>query len=166
MHSLILMRAIIIYYSYSGNTKKIADILAEYLRPRYEIKILRIDALDESSCFFLQAVRAFFHKKARISPIEPDLSNYDLICLGTPVWAFAPAPAMNTYLDKCSGLLGRPVVLFTTYGSGTGVNRCFNYMQGILSRKGVKEFRRFSIQQLKVSNKEFVLSKIRELKRL
>ena len=156
------MRAIIIYYSYSGNTKKIADILAEYLRPRYEIKILRIDALDESSSFFLQAVRAFFHKKARISSSELELSGYDLICLGTPVWAFAPAPAMNTYLDKCSGLLGRPVVLFTTYGSGTGVNRCFNYMQEILIKKGAKEINRFSIQQFKVSDKEFIKKAISE----
>ncbi|MGD9014417.1 MAG: flavodoxin [Candidatus Omnitrophota bacterium] len=150
------MRAIIIYYSYSGNTKKIADCLANYLQGENEVKVLRLETQDESTTFFIQAARALIHKKARVVHAESDLSNYDLICLGTPVWAFAPAPAMNTYLDICSGLLGRPVVIFTTYGSGIGVRRCFNYMQKILSTKGASDFRHLSIQQLKVNDKEFV----------
>lgn len=55
------------------------------------------------------------------------------------------------------------MILFTTYGSGTGNVRCLNYMQDILSKKGVREFSRFSIQQFEVKNKEFVLSKIKEI---
>ncbi|MFH1678219.1 MAG: flavodoxin [Candidatus Omnitrophota bacterium] len=156
------MKTIIIYYSYSGNTKSVADILAENLNCKYEVEILRLDALDESSSFFHQAARAFFHKEAKISSAEFDLSGYDLICMGTPVWAFGPAPAINTYLKKCFGLEGKEAVLFTTYGSGTGVNRCFNYMQGVLSKKGVKDFRRFAIQQARVSDKEFVNKIINE----
>ena len=81
--------------------------------------------------------------------------------MGTPVWAFGPAPAMNTYLDRCSGLEGKTVVLFTTYGSGTGNGRCLDYMQNILTGKGVKAFKRFSIQQGKVSDRQHVLSIIK-----
>jgi len=150
------MRAVVIYYSYSGNTKSVADILAEYLKQKYEVKVLRLEAIDESTSFFRRAIRALFHKKAKVSSINFDLSNYDLICLGTPVWAFAPAPAMNTYLNKCFGLEGKPVVLFTTYGSGAGVDKCFKYMQGILSKKDVEVFSKFSIQQFKVNDREFV----------
>jgi flavodoxin len=150
------MRAIIIYYSCTGNTKKVAETLAEYLKIRGEVKLLRLEALDESASFFGQAARAFWHKKARIASTEWELSGYDLICLGTPVWAFGPSPAINTYLEKCSGLEGKSVLIFTTYGSGTGVNRCFNYMQDILSKKGAKDFKRFAIQQFKVNDKEFI----------
>ena len=150
------MKAIIIYYSYSGNTKKIADILAEQIKRDGEVKVSRLEAQDESTSFFKQALRALFHKKAKITCLDFDLSSYDLICLGSPVWAFAPAPAMNTYLEECLGLEGKTVVLFTTYGSGTGLKRCLNYMQEILSKKGVRDFRKFSIQQFKVNNKEFV----------
>ena len=156
------MKAIIIYYSYSGNTKKITDILADYLRTRCEIKILRLEALDESASFFKQALRALFHKKAKINSLDFDLSNYDLICLGSPIWAFAPAPAMNTYLEGCFGLEGKTAVLFVTYGSGTGLKRCLNYMQEILAKKGVRDFRKFSIQQFRVNNKEFVNKVISE----
>jgi hypothetical protein len=37
-------------------------------------------------------------------------------------------------------------------------------MQGILARKGAKSFKRFSIQQFKVKDREFVLSEIRNLR--
>lgn len=156
------MRTIIIYYSYTGNTKKVAEILAEYLKGKYEVEVLRLEALDESVSFFRQVARALFHKKAKISPLEFDLSDYDLICLGTPVWAFCPAPAMNAYLRDCSGLENKPVVLFTTYGSGAGVGRCLNYMQESLSKKGTKDFKKFFIQQFKVNDKEFVNKAISE----
>jgi NAD(P)H-dependent FMN reductase len=92
-----------------------------------------------------------------------DLSGYDLICFGTPVWAFGPTPAMNTYLADCSGLEGKEIILFATYGSGAGKERCLNYMQNILAQKGAKGFKRFSIQQFKVNDKEFVLEKIKEI---
>jgi NAD(P)H-dependent FMN reductase len=82
--------------------------------------------------------------------------------LGTPVWAFGPAPAMNTFLDKCLGLEGKEAVLFTTYGSGVGKERCLDYMEDILSKKGARQFRRFSIQEFKAKDKEFVLSRIVE----
>ena len=150
------MRAKIIYYSYSGNTKRVADVLAEHLEKEYEVNILKLEALDESTSFFQQAKRALFHKKAKISCLDFDLSNSDLICLGTPVWAFAPAPAMNTYLGRCFGVEEKSVVLFTTYGSGAGVNRCLDYMRTILLKKGAKQFKEFYIQQFKVQDKEFI----------
>lgn len=160
------MKLIIVYYSYSGNTKRVAGILAEHLRQKAEVKLIELNGIDESHNFFKQCFRAFKHKKAKIAPVDLALSNYDLICLGSPVWAFGPAPAMNTYLDRCFGLEAKPVILFTTYGSGTGNERCLQYMQDILSKKGAKNFRRFSIQQSKVNDKGFVLSKIQEITRL
>lgn len=160
------MKSIVSYYSYSGNTRQVANILSEYLRGKGGVNIAELKPLYESRNFFIQAGRAFKRMRDRLEPVDFDLTNYDLICLGTPVWAFGPAPAMNTYLDKCSGLEGKEVILFTTYGSGTGNKRCLNYMQQILAKKGVKDFKRFSIQQFKVKDKEFVLSKIKGTMRL
>ena len=160
------MKGIVIFYSYSGNTKKVTGALSEYLRRKGQVDIIELKALDESNSFFGQAARAFIHKRAKIEPANFGLTQYDLVCLGTPVWAFGPAPAMNTYLDKCFGLEGKEVILFTTYGSGTGNQRCLNYMQGILTKKGARDFRRFSVQQFKVKDEEFVLSKIIETTRL
>lgn len=156
------MNSIVIYYSYSGNTKKVGDVLIEYLRQRSEVEFIELRTLDESDKFFIQVARALRHKRAKLQLVDFDLAKYDLICLGTPVWAFGPAPAINTYLDKCFGLEDKEVILFITYGSGTGKERCLNYMQDILIKKGAKRCKRFSISQFKVSDNDFVLSRIKE----
>lgn len=157
------MKSIVIYYSFSGNTKKVAAILAGCLADRGEVKTIELMAQDEPGSFLRQCSRAFRHKEAKIEPVNFELSQFNLICLGTPVWAFGPAPAMNTCLAQCRGLENKEVILFTTYGSGAGNKRCLNYMQSILNSKGAGNFRRFSIQQFKVNEREFVLSKIKEI---
>ncbi len=157
------MRSVVIYYSYSGNTRKVADVLDEELKKKSEVEFIDLKAIDESDKFLKQASRAFWRKKAVIENVNFDLSPYDLVCFGTPVWAFGPAPAINTYLNKCIGIDGKEVVLFTTFGSGAGNEHCLKIMQKCLSKKGAKNFRCFSLQQAKAGDKEFVLSQIKKL---
>jgi len=156
------MKSAIIYYSFSGNTRKAAELLTHELQAKGEVQQIELIGIDESKSFFGQCQRAIFRKRAEIQPVIFDLSQFDLVCFGTPVWAFGPAPAMNTYLDKCFGLAGKDAVLFTTYGSGAGRERCMDYMQDILEKKGVKSFKRFSVQQFKVQDKEFIALKLKE----
>jgi flavodoxin len=47
--------------------------------------------------------------ETKLSPVE-----YDLIIVGTPVWAWSPTPAIRTYIEKNSGLSGKKVALFFT----------------------------------------------------
>ncbi|MDD2703433.1 MAG: flavodoxin [Candidatus Omnitrophica bacterium] len=156
------MKGIIVFYSYSDNTRKTAVILADFLKEQGDIQLCELKPLDESGSFFRQAARAFSRARSVLPEMDFNLGSYDMICLGTPVWAFGPAPAINTYLDRCSGLEGKTVVLFTTYGSGTGNGRCLDYMQNVLIGKGVKTFKRFSIQQSKVRDREYALSTIKK----
>ncbi|MCX7661170.1 MAG: NAD(P)H-dependent oxidoreductase [Candidatus Omnitrophica bacterium] len=156
------MKSIIIFYSYTGNTKKVAQILEEYLTKRDEVKVIELEA-EESNKFLIQAIRAFRHTEAKLKPVNFNLAEFDLICIGTPVWAFAPAPAINTFLKNCFGLEGKEVVLFATYGSGLGKDRCLNYMEAVLNKKGVRLFRKFLIPESNVGDKEFIISQIRSI---
>jgi flavodoxin len=160
------MKSVVIYYSYSGNTRKVARVLADGLRQDSECAEIELKPADESRSFLAQCRRAFKHIRAKLEPVNYDLSGYDIICLGSPVWAFGPAPALNTYLDNCSGISGKNIILFTTYGSGTGNQRCLNYMQDLLLRRGAVSFKRFSIQQNKVKNREFIQAAIDKIMRL
>lgn len=130
--------------------------MASRLKEKGDVSLLRIVSLDESKTFLGQCRRAFLGLKARIGEIQTNLSGYDLICLGTPVWAFSPTHAMNKYLTVCSGLEGGKVILFITYGSGTGINRCFNKMGEVLRKKGVSIIKRLGIQQFMVNDIAFV----------
>jgi len=156
------MKSIIVYSSYTGNTKQVADLLHKYLSKNGTVDTLELKDTDEAKGFFGQCFRAFFRKKAQIEPINFDLSGYDVICIGTPVWAFAPVPAINTYITRCFGAEGKKVVLFTTYGSGTGNQRCLDYMEDIFAKKSAKQFKRFSMQQSRVKDESLVMIEIQK----
>ncbi|MCM8796842.1 MAG: NAD(P)H-dependent oxidoreductase [Candidatus Omnitrophica bacterium] len=160
------MRIAIIYYSYTGNTRKVAEVLAEFLRLKGGVTVVELKAQDESASFLGQCRRALVKARAKIAPLNLNFSEYDLICLGTPVWAFGPAPAINTFLDSCRGLENKRAVVFTTYGSGAGNKHCLSYLKNALLKKGIKECSQFSVQQFKVADKEFVLANIKAELRL
>ena len=154
------MRSEIIFYSYSGNTRKVAKELKNFLGKQGSAELIELKAKDETDSFLGQCNRAFLRKEAAIEDVKFDLKDFDVVCLGTPVWAFGPAPAMNTYLKKCSGVENKSVVTFTTYGSGTGKGRCVKIIQDAMSSKGAKKQSDFGVQQSKVDNKDFILDQI------
>lgn len=158
------MKAKIVYYSFSGNTKSVSETLKAYLENKgYQVEMLRLEPLDEVSFFFGQCQRALAKKRAQLKPLNFDVSGYDLVVLGTPVWAFGPAPAVNTFLDNISGLKDKRAIVFTTCGSGAGNNRCLDYMKETLMPKGASQIQKFSVQQFKVKDKGFIESKVKEL---
>ncbi len=150
------MKIAVVFYSYSGNTKKVAGILNDELSKNNQVDLLEIKALDESRNFFMQCWRARRKKRSKIEDMKFDLSSYDLVMFGTPVWAFEPAPALWTYFDKCSGLKDKKATLFITYGSGSGKGHCLDHMEKALKEKGAKEIKRIQIQQFKVKDAAYV----------
>ena len=122
------MKSIIVFYSFSGNTARVADSLREYLEEKGTVEVHRLKAPSESKSFFAQCLQALFKKKVTLEGAPIEVGEFDLICLGTPVWAFAPTPAMRSYIDRCSGISGKRILLFITYGSGIGEEKCLNEM--------------------------------------
>ena len=154
------MKSVIVYYSYSGNTRKAAEALAEHLRKKSEVDVVELKATDESKDFFQQALRALVRTKAKTETVDADLTKYSLICIGTPVWAFGPAPAMNTFLSRCKGLAGKDAIVFTTYGSGAGNSRCIRYIKNILYKKGIKNCKSFTIAGAGIDDTAYVQNTI------
>jgi multimeric flavodoxin WrbA len=59
-------------------------------------------------------------EKTTIDPPSPDVSEYDLIVFGSPVWAFKPTPAIHAVIDSLEGCMGKPAVAFSTHGGRPG----------------------------------------------
>ena len=89
-----------------------------------------------------------------------DLKGFDRIILGSPVWAFKPAPAINSYIVKCSSLDGKEVILYVTYGSGTGKDKAIGAMKKSLEARGARVVGTVSFQQ--AEELELCRRKIRE----
>jgi NAD(P)H-dependent FMN reductase len=66
------------------------------------------------------APRARRGERGAIEPSVIDVSMYDTIVVGTPVWAFHPTPAINTAIDVLKGCEGKAGIAFCTSGGMPG----------------------------------------------
>jgi len=131
------MKSAVVYYSFTGNTHRVAYAIIDLLKSRSEEAIaIRIRPLKEETGFFGQCKGALLSRKPELYRTLFDLKDFDRIILGSPVWAFKPAPAINTYLDKCGSLEGKEAFAFVTYGSGAGRTRALEIMASRLRDKG------------------------------
>ena len=101
-------------YSLTGHTATVADAIADRLGAKAD-PILEKSARSGLPGTAAGAVNALLGRASAIKVPARDPSEFDLVILGTPVWAAAPAPAVNAYIDRHRGALGR-VAFFCTQG--------------------------------------------------
>ena len=108
------MKSIVLYYSRTGKTAATAKALANKLSS----EIIEIKDLKGRKGVIGYMKAALDARGMKTTPIEPNTVNtadYDLICLGTPIWAGKPAPAINSII-KNTEIRGKDVILFVTLG--------------------------------------------------
>ncbi|CDB32305.1 flavodoxins [Clostridium sp. CAG:575] len=94
-------RKIIIYFTYTGNTKKIAEKIKEKLNcDILEIKTVIPYSKDYDTVVNDEQNSESSNHLPEIQNLNIDLSNYDEIILGTPVWWYRPVPAIRTFLTQ------------------------------------------------------------------
>ena len=158
------MKTLITYYSYSGNTDRVVKALQKVLKEKGEVILQRLVPRDEIKSFAGQCRAAFMKKKPVLEDgVNFDVGSYDIVLLGSPVWAFAPTPAVNTFLDKISGLEGKRVIILLTSGSGMGVKKCFNNIRKALQAKGAARIDEINIPDRKQGDNNFIVSSLQQL---
>lgn len=112
-------KVLVVYYSLSGQTRKIADIIREKTGADvYEIKTA--EKIDTTPWFYLTLRKQLkTGKYPDISENLPDFAKYDLIFVGSPIWWYTAATPVLSFLEKAD-FHGRKVVPFSTQGSNYG----------------------------------------------
>ena len=111
-------KIIIIYFSLTGNTEKLAHFAGDFLKEKGKtIDYFKLSA-DQVGSFLKNCRDAFTKKIIKIKEL-PDLSGYDLVFLGSPIWAWNVAPAMRALLEQVS-VADKKVFIFATHGGGPG----------------------------------------------
>lgn len=110
------MKVLIVYYSRTGTTKKVAERLSQELGAECEEII---DHKKRAGFFgFLGAgLDALRKKVTKIDPPEKDPAGYDLVIVGTPIWAGLMAPAARTFLSDNRGKIKKIAFLATMGGA-------------------------------------------------
>lgn len=95
------MNKLVVYFSYTGNTRMIANKIKEKLNcDILEIKTVIPYSEDYDTVVNDEQNSEASNHLPEIQDIDIDLNNYDEIILGTPVWWYRPAPAIRTFLNK------------------------------------------------------------------
>ncbi len=113
------MKTCIIYHSYSGITKKIAERIHGTCGGDL-VEVVPLQKYNTLTAYTVGCMRA---RNQECDPIDPDaidVSNYDLIVLGTPVWMYKPTPAVNAAVAALQGCEGKKAVIFATCGGKPG----------------------------------------------
>ncbi len=114
------MKLLILYYSYSGNTRSIAEEIQKKAGGTLaEIKTVMPYAGDYNVVVDQGQREVERGYEPEICPLDVDLSDFDTIILGTPVWWYTFAPAVKTLLSH-SDWKGKRIYPFATNGGWLG----------------------------------------------
>ena len=131
-----MRKSIVIFFSHAGdnysvgnievgNTKIVADYITEIKgADQFEIVTHKYDGMAYMPLIELAKEEA---KKGELPPYEgtaPDLSQYDTVFIGGPVW-WGTYPQVMFTLFKDINLDGKTVIPFTTH-EGSGLASCAN----------------------------------------
>jgi len=108
-------RLLVAYYSYTGNTKRIAQILAEKLQNSCDVETVEI-VPTRRRCYLHWLAYSFVpDSEVEIDNSEMELSHYDVVLLGFPKWTFS-CPPLNRFVRKLRSLNKPRFYLFMTCG--------------------------------------------------
>ena len=116
-----MKKLLIVYYSWAnGNTERIAKKLQSIAGG----ELLKIDTAVPYSGSYEDVVEQGQREvkqgyEPKLKPIGTDISDCDVIAIGTPTWWYTMAPAVRTFL-RSQDFTGKTVVPFMTNGGWPG----------------------------------------------
>ncbi len=91
------MKGIVVYYSKTGNNRKIGDVLKEKLNFASE-EIIDKKRREGIFGFIISGYDALFKRLTQIENLKQDIENFEHIIIGTPIWAGNITPAIRAFL--------------------------------------------------------------------
>jgi flavodoxin len=110
------MKTLIVFYSLTGNVKKIAAAIATATGgDLLEIKTKKEIPTSGFGKYFWGGKQVMRKEMPELLPFGKNPNDYDLIFIGTPVWAGNFAPAIRSFLASAK-LQNKKIALFCSHG--------------------------------------------------
>ena len=128
-------KILVIYYSYTGNSKKIA----EYVKNKLNADILELEPKVPFSSNYDEVVNEWqnndIKRDVEIKSINIDLTKYKKIVLITSIWWYGITPVMKRFLKEYN-LSGKDIIVA---GSNAGwIGHCFKDYETLLPNSNIK----------------------------
>ena len=117
----------IVYFSYSGNTKRVAnEIISQSNRVGVEL-VPAIPYTAEDTNYNDSNSRSQVERRTDARPeisdktySQIDLTEYDTVIIGYPIWNGYEPMIIRTFIERYDGLSGKTVYTFSTAASSSG----------------------------------------------
>ncbi len=120
------MKPLVVYFSLTGNTRFIAEnIAAETGADVLEIRTIIPYKPGSTFAAIKRIIQVFTHFTPRLRSFDRNPNSYDLLFIGSPVWAGTYAPAISSFFNKID-LKDKKIALFCCHSGRVG--RMLNYM--------------------------------------
>ncbi|MFO8133609.1 MAG: hypothetical protein R6U10_06755 [Thermoplasmatota archaeon] len=128
------MKPLVVYYSRTGNTEMVAEALAGMLSCPVEGIV---DTVKRSGLLgWLRSGRqAMRGETSELEPLEHDPAGFDVVVVGTPVWAGIVSTPVRSYLEMYRDML--PEVAFFCTAGGDNTAGTFADMEACCGREPV-----------------------------
>jgi flavodoxin len=130
------VRALVIFYSRTGRTARVAGLLADGLHSEgLEVTVAQMKTRTGQG--IISCIRQVMTSAnpALALPV-PDTKVYDLVFLGFPVWANRPASPVNSILSEIKDAPGPKFALFVSSGSKEGHRAAVHTVSNRLTEMG------------------------------
>jgi flavodoxin len=137
MEAALLKKVLIVCYSRTGITKMVMEELAKHFNGDVEVLI---DKKKRSGVigYIIAAKDAVKKVKAQIQPVKYNSEEYDLVIIGTPVWAATMASAVRTYIDEYKEKF--KAVAFVATQGGKTMPKVFEDMAALSGMPAIAQF--------------------------
>lgn len=130
-------KKIVIFHSYTGHTKYIAEMIKEKLN----CDILELKTVKPYSKNYDLVVEEYQNNESvketpQIKEIGIDLRKYKEIIIGSPVWWYTITPPIRTFLKE-NDLLGKTIIPFATNAGWLG--RTFKEIKSLCPNSNVEK---------------------------
>ena len=148
------MKPLVVYYSLTGKTKLVAQVIAEALNAMVvEIQETKPRKIGPS-LYAIGGFEARMNRGSKINPIDIDLKQHEKIFIGSPIWNSRPAPAINSFIYQ-TNFEGRSIIPFFTMAGDNSEKTLANITAKIEKSQG-KVAGSFAITSYGVSDEEII----------
>jgi len=120
-------KTLVVFYSQTGNTRLVSEAIAGSLDADVE-EIKEKGSRAGMLGFLRSGYEAVFRKLPHIEPIHKNPDEYDLVIIGSPVWAGRLSSPVRTYMSLYGDKI-KKVAFLATCGLGSG--KIFKQMREI-----------------------------------
>lgn len=129
------MKIAVVYYSLEGNTKYVAEKIAGKLTADLiELKCAKAYPTGKVSKFLWGGKSVTFGEKPALMPYSFNADEYDVVIIGSPVWASKYAPPLKTFFAE-NDISGKKLGFFTCCAGGKP-DKCFAAMKRDAKNEG------------------------------